>query len=108
MKLKKLINILPSKIRILKDVSYEVLFIEQFMKDAKQVGECRPDPRQIIIRKNESDTETLKTLIHETLHAVSFEYKDLNLTETQVRILEEAIFRFVKLNNILSWIIRRL
>ena len=91
---------IPSRVRVTKKVTYEILFVDEF-KDNSQVGECRPEEKQILIKNNISDTETFKTFIHEVMHSLSFETKKLNLTEGQVEKLEEGIFRLLKLNKLL-------
>ena len=100
--LQKLVANLPSRVRITKDVTYEVVSIDDF-KDPGQLGEMRPVEKQIVIKSGQSLTETLKTFIHETIHAASNE-DDINLTETQVRKLEDSIFRILKLNNFLAFL----
>jgi len=101
MKHSDLIKLIPARVRITREVTYEICYVDSF-KDAKQVGECRFNEKQIVIKKGESSTETYKTYIHERLHAFSFEYPGMNLTEKQVRLLEEAEFKYQKLNNILD------
>ena len=97
---KKLKDLIPSTTRITSKVSYEVVFIDNF-PDEKQVGECRQNPSQIVIKNGESDTETWATYIHEVLHALSFEYGEKNpLTETQVLWLEKAVKNFIRLNKL--------
>lgn len=98
---KHLLKLIPSSVRITKDITYEVVFIDKF-NDRKQVGECRPDVRQIVIKKGQSATETFKTFLHETFHAVSLETEDMELTERQVCKLEDGIFRVLKLNGLLD------
>lgn len=101
MKAKDLIKAIPNHIRITKDVTYEVVWVDEFLNDAGQLGECWFQGKQIKINKNQSPTEAFKTFMHEMFHAVSFETKDLNLTEKQVRKLEDSIFRVLRLNNLL-------
>lgn len=76
------------------------MFIDAFA-DLKQVGECRFDAKQIVLKNGESDTETWNTFIHETAHAWSFEYgQEAPLTETQVLWLEKAMKNFLRLNKL--------
>ncbi len=70
--------------------------------DLKQVGECRLENKQIVIKNGLSDTETYKTYLHELFHAFSYEYPGLNLTEKQVQKLEEAFYRYERLNKIID------
>jgi Zn-dependent peptidase ImmA (M78 family) len=102
LKAKDLPKLIPNRVRITKDISYEVVYIDEFTGESGyQYGECRYEAKQIVLNKNQPPTELLKTFIHEYFHAVSFETKGLELTEKQVRLLENSIFRSIKLN---GWI----
>lgn len=91
---------IPSKVRITSKVSYEVVFIDAF-KDECQVGECRYNEKQIVIKNGLSDTETWSTYLHEVTHALSFEYgHKFPLTENQVIWIEKGIKNFLRLNNL--------
>lgn len=96
----KLKELIPSKVRITQKVSYEVLYVDEF-PDPRDVGECRPTEKQIVIKNGQSDTETYKTFLHELFHSFSFEYQGLNLTENQVQKLEEAFYRYQRLNKLI-------
>lgn len=96
---KKLKDLIPPKVRITSKVSYEVLFVDEF-SNPRTLGECRYDAKQIVIKNGLSDTENYKTYLHELFHAFSFEYPGLELTEKQVQKLEEAMYRYERLNNI--------
>lgn len=97
---KKLKELIPSKVRITSKVSYEIVFIDAFPLE-KQVGECRYEAKQIVLKNGQSDTETWSTFLHETLHAMSFEYgMKAQLTETQTLWLEKAIKNFLRLNKL--------
>lgn len=98
--LKKLVDQLPNSVRITKDVSYEVVWVDNF-PDSKTLGECRPSTRQIAINKNQSNTEKLRTTLHEIIHAIAIE-NNIKLTETHVLGLEDGIFRVLKLNKLLE------
>lgn len=102
MKAKDLIKLIPTHIRITKDVTYEVLYNDEFLNNNNQLGECRYDTKQILIKNGQSPTELFKTFLHEVFHAISFETPNLNLTENQVLKLEDSSFRVLKLNNILE------
>ncbi len=102
MKAKDLLKLIPNKVRITKDVTYEVLFTNEFLTDDSQLGEARFNTKQILIKHGQSPTECFKTFLHEVFHAISFESPDMNLTENQVRKLEDSVFRLLKLNNILE------
>lgn len=101
MRARDLVKLIPSRIRITRHISYEVVFTNEFLNDNSQLGECRYDTRQILIKNGQSPSEAFKTYIHEVLHAISFEVSGLKLTENQVSKLEHAIFRFLKLNNLI-------
>lgn len=90
---------IPSHIRLTAKRDYEVTYINNF-KDPKQLGECRWEPPQIVIKTGQSDKENFSTVLHEIIHAVSFE-EDINLTETQVLKLEKGLLRLLRLN---KWI----
>lgn len=98
----KLLAKIPSHIRITPKVTYEIVFIEDFA-DGKTCGECRYNTKQIVIKKGQSATETFKTVLHEILHAVALE-NEFELTEKQVRALEESLFRLMKINKWLALI----
>lgn len=99
--MRKLTELIPPQVRITRSIAYEVVYVDEFLKDKNQLGECRYDTKQILLRNGQSQTETFKTFLHETLHAVSFENKNLNLTERQVLILEDGLFRVMKLNSLI-------
>lgn len=90
---------IPSHVKTKSKRDYEVTFIDQF-KDLKQLGECRQDPPQIVIKTGQSSKEEYSTFIHEVLHALSFDY-DINLTESQVLKLEKALLNLLKLNKLI-------
>lgn len=96
---KKLKDLIPPKVRITSKVSYEVLFVDEF-PNPRTLGECRPNEKQIVLKNGQSDTEIYKSYVHELFHSFSFEYPGLNLTEKQVQKLEEAMYRYERLNNI--------
>lgn len=100
MKKQNLKALIPSSVRITRDISYEILFVDEFV-DPRCLGECRPVEKQIVIKNGQSDTEMYKSYIHELFHAFSFEYEGMNLTEKQVRLLEEAFYRYERLNKII-------
>jgi hypothetical protein len=105
MKASDLLKLIPNIVRVTRNVSYEVLWNDEFPKDDNQLGECRGDVKQIVINKNQSPTETFKTYLHEALHAADFE-EEIGLTEGQVRKLEDSLFRMAKLNGILDKLLK--
>jgi hypothetical protein len=88
---------IPAKVTI-GDNGYEVLWTDGF-KDPTVVGEKRVDPHQIVLKTGESDTETVKTYLHEVIHAWSDE-SGANLTESQVVALESLLPSILKQGNI--------
>lgn len=94
----KLLSKLPSHIRVTSKSSYELLEIEDF-KEGDRDGECRPTPQQIIVRKGLSPSNKFSTYVHETIHALNFEY-EIGLSEAQVLKLEAAIMKLGILNKI--------
>lgn len=90
---------IPSSVKIGKN-TYEILYISEFPKDHKQLGESRfGDNKQIIINLNQPIREAVHTYFHEILHIMSFEY-DANLTENQVLGLEKGLKDLLKKDNL--------
>lgn len=93
---------IPTKVRIKKDVTYSV--IQKDMghdyKGHKVLGECIYKDKEIFLTIHQSDTEKIKTLIHEVLHAIEFEYK-MDISHKSVEILEIALYRVLKLNKLI-------
>jgi len=91
----------PSSIRLTKDTSYEVVFINEFPKDPRSkyttYAECRPEEKQIVIALNQSHTDMTKGLIHELFHAIEFEYK-IKIPHGVIHLLEHAVLKVLKLN----------
>ena len=87
---KKLHKSIPPAVKIGKH-EYRILWITEFPKDCKQLGETAfGDEKQIVINLNQSTKEIVYTLFHEILHAISFEY-NTNLTEKQVLAMEKSL-----------------
>lgn len=86
----------PHKVRITSKVSYEVVWVDRFDNEA-WLGECRPDNKQIVLRRGRPERETLQTFIHEILHAVEFEY-GAAIPHRLVYQLEEAFEAILRLN----------
>lgn len=90
----------PSRIKIKKDVSYEIVFIPEFpvsQAGYHTYGECRFDDKQIVIAMNQSETEMMKTAIHEIFHALA-EENQIEIPHKAVHQLEGAVLRVLKLN----------
>jgi len=99
--LKKLVDKLPSRVRVTPNISYEVLFVDNF-KTPDILGECRPDTKQIIIKTGLSPKEAILVFLHETAHAFNFEYPEMKLTENQTLALEKALYNCLSLNKIFN------
>lgn len=94
----KYLQSIPPRIKIGKSI-FEVLWISEF-KDKEQVGESRfSEEKQILIKINQSNKETVHTYFHEVLHAISEEYS-VNLTEKQVLNFEKALKDLLRKNNL--------
>jgi len=91
-----------SKLRVKKDVDYEVLYVPSFndIGDKKTYGECRYTDKQIIVALDQTPTDMVKTLIHESFHAIC-EENQINIPHKAIHQLEDAIYRVLKLN---KWI----
>ncbi len=93
------------RLRTRHNKSWQVLETEQFFNSKgepqpHQVGLCDPSSRQIVIKKEQSNR--FSTLIHETIHAIDFDYS-IGLTEQQVMKLEDGIMRVIKLNKLFKF-----
>lgn len=100
MKYERLLKNIPSNLKVSKDTSYEIVWVDSF-KDESTVGETRFNPNQIALKTNESAKETVHTLYHEFLHAISDSYK-IDLTEKQVKALEKSLYFTINFVNILT------
>lgn len=74
----------------LKGETYKI----KFVKGLKDLGNTDASKNLIRIRKGMSNTETFKTVIHEILHLLEFEWP-IRLKHKTVYKLEEAIFSFL-------------
>lgn len=86
---------IPPRIRIGGRTYFEVCWVDDFA-DGQTLGETRFDPKQIVIKKNQSPKQTVLTYLHEVTHAASDHY-GLGLTENQVLGIE-ASFMVLLLN----------
>lgn len=101
MKAKDLPSTIPTKFRITRKVTYEILYSDEILNGENNRGEIRSETKQIVLWKGQSPTDLYKTFLHECIHAVSDE-NGIKLTENQVMKLEEAVFRVLKLNKLLK------
>lgn len=81
----------------IKGKTYSVTFEEEL----DLLGFMDPEDRRIVIRSGMNPRETLRTFIHECLHAIDEESGKTNLTHKQVYALEESIWEFLE-DNILG------
>lgn len=87
---------IPTKVRITKQVTYEILFA-QSLDEKTTVGECRFTEKQIVLKLGEPHEEMLSTLIHEILHAMSYEY-GVDLPHKAIYQMEGPLLELMKLN----------
>lgn len=85
------------RIKIKKGISYEIFFDDEIAKS--EYGYCISGDRRIGIRPGLGQRSVQATLIHEVIHAMDFEW-DIGLTEDQTLLLEAAICKLIKLNNL--------
>lgn len=88
---------IPNRIRIKAKVSYEIVTQDVIKNDPDCLGLCDDKTRHIYLRAVQSDTDRLKTLIHEVIHCWEFEYK-IKIPHESTYKLEEAIYKFLTLN----------
>lgn len=79
-----------------RDETYQIRYIRKF-DDKKTMGECDPSKREIRIKTGLTPKQRFRTLIHEILHALEFEY-DLDLKHKLVYDLEMPLYRLFKDN----------
>lgn len=87
--------LMPKTLRV-KDADYAVRVVATIPDDPKGrlVGLCCAETETIYLAKNQSDRDLLKTLIHEILHAVEFEW-DIDIRHKQIYALEEPLYRLI-------------
>ena len=76
------------------DEVYRVYHVKCIDKDPKVYGVCDPETHEIFIREGQSSMGYLRTLIHETIHALEEEYK-IKIKHKSVHKLEHAIASFI-------------
>ena len=90
---------LPKKFRVTSKVSYLIAYVQSIDSEegTKTYGYCDPNTKQIILSMDQTETEMLKTCIHEMFHCLEEEYK-IKIPHKVVHILEVAVFKVLKLN----------
>lgn len=92
----------PEKLKI-GDRTYRIRFVRSIRRCNRPVGKGATvglhDPAriEILIKAGLSHDDTLKTLLHELVHAVEYEY-EIKISHRGVYKFEEAIFDFLVAN----------
>jgi len=81
------------KVLHVKDEEYRVVFVDR-IEGKDTLGICDPEARVITIQNGQTDLETMKTFVHEVLHALEFEH-NLRISHKLVHKLEDAITDFL-------------
>lgn len=95
----------PERLKI-GDRWYRIRFVKSIRRCTKQVGKGATvglhDPAriEILIKAGMSHDETLKTLLHELVHAIEYEY-EIKISHSGVYKFEEALFDFICANSTL-------
>jgi hypothetical protein len=79
---------------------YSVAWVKT-IDEPSTVGFCDTEARILYMKDGEEITETVKTLLHEQLHAMDDTYK-IKLSHTQVRKLELALYDFLINNGLIK------
>jgi len=95
---KALTKRIPHRVQVSRKSYYEICYVDTFV-DESVLGETRFDVKQIVLKDNQPHKEKVHTYLHELLHAISEEY-EIGLTETQVRLLEKAVYYTMKPDNV--------
>jgi hypothetical protein len=80
----------PTKIRVHK-AEYSIAFVDQ-IEGRSTLGLCDFERKIIFIRNRQKSKDTLKTFIHELLHAIEHEF-DLTMQHDLIYKLEDPIFQ---------------
>ncbi len=92
----------PSQLRV-GDRNYRVNFVKSIRKCKLPVGKGAtvglhdPNRIEILIKAGMSEDDTLKTLLHELVHAIEYEY-EIKISHSGVYKFEEALFDFICAN----------
>ncbi len=81
---------IPSRVKIMNKVVYEIVWVDSF-KESTTLGECRPAQRQIALKSGQSERSTFKTFIHELSHAMCIE-RGIEISHNAIYDLENAVF----------------
>ena len=93
---------LPKKFRVTSKVSYLVAYVQSIDSEegTKTYGYCDPNSKQIVLSLDQSETDMLKTFLHELYHAMHFEW-EFKVPHGAIHHLENSTFKILKLN---GWI----
>ena len=97
---------IPHKVRIKPKVSYSIVWVDRF-DDPTVMGMCHPDLKQIHIKNGMSKAATLKTFIHELLHAIEFAY-EIKIEHKTIYSLEDPLFYIFAYNASIDSLIKSL
>ncbi|NDC55517.1 MAG: hypothetical protein EBZ69_01655 [Alphaproteobacteria bacterium] len=91
---------IPSKIKIRGRVFYQVVWADCIKDNPDTMGLADANEKTIYLKLGMSESETMKTLIHEMIHAIEFEWNE-PIPHRITYTLEEGIWKVLKLN---KWI----
>jgi hypothetical protein len=92
----------PSRLRI-GDRDYRLRFVKSIRRCHRQVGKGAtvglhdPNRIEILVKEGMSEDDTLKTVLHELVHAIEYEY-EIKISHSGVYKFEEALFDFICAN----------
>lgn len=92
----------PTELKV-GDRVYRIRFVSSIrgcrkLGKGSTMGIHDPNRCEILLKKGMSTDDTLKTLFHELVHALQFEYK-IKISHEDVYKFEEAIFDFLWANS---------
>lgn len=90
-------NNYPRLLRI-GDRDYRIKFVKLIRKDKTTLGLFDPNRIEILIKRGQSHDETLRTMLHETIHAMEYEY-NIKISHSGVYKFEDALFDFICANS---------
>lgn len=73
---------------------WEIIFCKTIDVDPKAVGVCNNTTKEILVVTSLDKHEKAKTLIHELLHAIEYEY-GIHIPHHLIYKLEEPIYRLL-------------
>lgn len=83
----------PREIQVGGEV-YEVRFVTRIGRSRRVLGTCDPATHIIRIRTGQSPPETLKTFLHEVLHAIEFSYS-IPIPHNLIYKLEHCLYQLL-------------